>query len=70
MRIRAATIILDGDQVILMHRIHKDKKYYTFPGGGLEPGETVKQAALREAGEETSLEVAIGRLLSISPCIR
>ena len=49
--------------VLLMHRINNEKEYYVFPGGGVENGETVEQAVLREVQEETSLEVKIERLL-------
>jgi 8-oxo-dGTP diphosphatase len=34
-----------------------------LPGGGLDPGESEEQAAIRECGEEAGLEIAVGRLL-------
>lgn len=62
-RIRAVAIITNNGKVLLMHRIKHGKEYYVFPGGGAEKGETVEQAILREANEETSLEIKIEKLL-------
>lgn len=62
-RIRAVAIIVNNGKVLLIHRIRHGKEYYVFPGGGVENGETVKQAVLREVQEETSLEVKIEKLL-------
>ena len=62
-RIRAIAIIVTDGKVLLIHRISHGKEYYVFPGGGVENGETVEQAVLREVQEETSLEVKIEKLL-------
>lgn len=37
---------------------------YDFPGGGIEKGESIEEALLREVKEETGLSVTIGPLLS------
>ncbi|HBK33917.1 TPA: DNA mismatch repair protein MutT [Candidatus Uhrbacteria bacterium] len=62
-RIRAAAIIINNGNVLLMHRISSGKEYHVFPGGGVERGETIEQAVLREVQEETSLEVKIEKML-------
>jgi len=62
-RIRAVAIIINNGKVLLIHRINYEKEYYVFPGGGVENGETIEQAVLREVQEETSLEVKIEELL-------
>ena len=62
-RIRAVAIVLKDETVLLMHRRKSGKEYYTFPGGALEPRETLEEAVLREIREETTLEVKIEKLL-------
>ena len=62
-RIRAVAVIVNNRKILLMHRINNGKEYHVFPGGGVENGETVEQAVLREVQEETSLEVKIEKLL-------
>src|SRR6188768_1566812 len=57
--------IIDGRMhVLLIHRtVHGD---VTIPKGKVDPGETLPQTAVREIGEETGLEVALGVPLGIS----
>jgi len=47
-------------------RLRSHRHQVSFPGGGLEPGETAEQAARREAAEEVGLDPAsvhvVGRL--------
>jgi 8-oxo-dGTP diphosphatase len=50
-------VINDKDEVLLMLR--EDFRFWTLPGGGLEPNETWEQAAVRETLEETGYEVMI-----------
>lgn len=42
-----------------------DGEYYNLPGGGAEPGETIKEAVTREVKEETGLDVEAGELLFV-----
>ncbi|MEV0149150.1 MULTISPECIES: NUDIX hydrolase [unclassified Nonomuraea] len=55
----AAAIIVRDERVLLVCRreVEGDLRW-TFPSGKVEPGETGKQAAVRETREETGLEVA------------
>lgn len=60
---RAAAIVIKDHQLLVMHRINKGKEYWVIPGGGVEEGETIEQAVVRELSEETSLTIKINRLL-------
>lgn len=46
-----------------MRRCKAGQEYYALPGGTIEPGESPKEAAVRELQEETSLLVTIGQKL-------
>ena len=64
MRIRAATILIENERIALIERHKAGRHYFTIPGGGVDPGETPEEAALREMEEETGLQVAILRLVA------
>lgn len=49
-----SAIVPDEDGRILLIR-RTDNNYWSIPGGGLEPGESVRQAAAREVLEETGI---------------
>lgn len=62
------TLIYDpkSSQIVLIKRSHPPKAgYYSIPGGLVELGERVRDAAIREAYEETGLKVMIIKLLDV-----
>ncbi len=63
-RIRVAGIVPINDGFVFMHRKNvvrnKDyQEYYTFPGGGLEEGETLEEGVIREIKEEFGIHVRV-----------
>src|ERR1700746_915927 len=59
-------IIIEDDRVLLVKRAHPPiQGQWSIPGGVLEVGEMVREAAIREAHEETGLVVEPGELLGV-----
>ena len=54
-----AIIIKDNKYLILFRSEHKQfsKLLWDFPGGKLDPGETLKEGVIRELKEETNLDI-------------
>lgn len=48
-------IIIRNGKVAMVHSLKYD--YYKFPGGGIEAGESMEQALMREVAEESGLQV-------------
>jgi 8-oxo-dGTP pyrophosphatase MutT (NUDIX family) len=65
MRKRVTLFIVDvaDNKILMIHRNRDGNLYYIVPGGGVEEGETVIEAAHREADEETGLVIELGELL-------
>src|SRR5579862_4194484 len=59
-------VIAEKDRVVLVKRGHAPLLgEWSIPGGMLEVGETLRQAAVREVLEETGLRVEVGELLGV-----
>jgi len=66
-KLAVGTIIADEDnRVVLVKRaIEPGYGKWVFPGGYVDRGEEVQAAAVREAREETGLDVRLDRLINI-----
>jgi mutator protein MutT len=59
-------VIIEDSRILLVKRAHPPlQAHWSIPGGVLEVGELVRQAAVREAREETGLMVEPGDLLGV-----
>lgn len=60
------TIILEDNKVVLIKRLNNPyKDYWAIPGGFVEYGEKVEDAAVREAKEETGLDIELIKLVGV-----
>jgi ADP-ribose pyrophosphatase YjhB (NUDIX family) len=66
-KVAVGTIITmpDGGLVLVRRAIEPGFGLWVFPGGYVDRGEEIRLAAIREAREETGVEVTLGRLVGI-----
>ena len=68
-RVDVAYVLLFDEReenVLLVKNKGKGSSYYTLPGGAVEKGETLEEAAIREVKEETGLDVQIDGVFTVS----
>lgn len=68
-RVRVGVCLVDGDQILLAEHVKRGHRHWLLPGGGVEPGESLAETAIREMGEETGFSIEPGRLLIVCEAI-
>jgi ADP-ribose pyrophosphatase YjhB (NUDIX family) len=64
LRLSCTAAVLDGGKVLVARRA--EDGCWCFPGGGIDAGESVKEACEREVFEETGLVVAVNKLIAVT----
>ena len=67
-RVAAYALVLRGDQILLVRNSPRGPYPggWTLPGGGIEHGESPRDALVREVHEETGLAATVGEVLEVS----
>ncbi len=60
----ASAIVADDEGRILLIK-RTDNEYWSIPGGGMEPGESIAETVVREVREETGIEARVEKLLGV-----
>lgn len=61
----AVSVVVPDDQERIPMIRRTGNKYWSIPGGGMEPGESIREAAAREVKEEIRVDCEIAGLVGI-----
>lgn len=65
-RVAVDLLITRGEEVLLIKRRYEPfKDQWCFPGGHVDQGEQVREAAVREAEEETGITIELDRIIGV-----
>lgn len=66
----AAVCVVKGDKILVIKRANPpSQELWSLPGGVINLGETIQDAAKREVREECGIEVEMGRIFNIENLI-
>jgi len=68
-RVRVAGILITGNGVLLIAHKKNNDVYWLLPGGGVDYGESLSEALVREFFEELNIDVTVRDLAFISDSI-
>src|SRR6478672_3006536 len=58
-----AIVTNDVGELLLVHKT--DNNLWALPGGGMDPGESISQAAVRETKEETGMDIEVTGIVGL-----
>jgi len=66
-RAKVVCLLRNGDRILLLHITdpYDGRRFLIPPGGGVEFGETLEQAVMREIAEEVGIQIASPRRLGM-----
>ncbi len=67
--IRASVILTKNNKMLVLKSRYSSGEFYLLPGGKVEPGEFIQDAAIREVKEETNYEIKLEKLLYLQEWI-
>ena len=65
-QVAVGAVIFKDESVLMVKRSnHPAKGMWAMPGGKIHPGETMRQALIREIKEETGLDIEVGEIVYV-----